>query len=215
MRNWWVHGERVQMMDMVLAWSKSFLLDFQETNETVVCSDRIVTCGSEVVHWVPPIGDLYKINTYATLNVNENIVGMGDVIRNQHGGVMGSTVQCLEACFSPALGEAVDLLRGIEFAVDLGTLPVVIESKAWGVVELINSGSMNFTEIGLVCSDIVSRLRNGLITRVFYVPRNANTVAHSLAKLAITVDNDRFWVVSFPDCVRHCIQDDLPGCFSQ
>ncbi|KAK2653789.1 hypothetical protein Ddye_013645 [Dipteronia dyeriana] len=100
---------------------------------------------------------------------------------------------------------------GIEFAADLGTLPTVIESDARGVVKLINSGKTIFTEISLVCSDTVSRLSDGSISRVYYVPRRTNIVAHSLAKLAITVDYDRFWVESFPDCVRHCIHDDLPG----
>ncbi|KAK2642557.1 hypothetical protein Ddye_024320 [Dipteronia dyeriana] len=80
-----------------------------------------------------------------------------------------------------------------------------------GVVELINSDRTNYSEIGLVCLDITDRLRDGSISGIHFVPRAANNVAHRLAKLALSADHDRFWVESYPDCVSHYIQEDLPG----
>ncbi|KAK2653573.1 hypothetical protein Ddye_013429 [Dipteronia dyeriana] len=70
-----------------------------------VCSDKVVSAGSVispgsvisnvyvVAKWTPPLGDLFKINTDAALDVEDNIVGMGAVIRNRHGEVMGLVVQ--------------------------------------------------------------------------------------------------------------------------
>ncbi|KAK2654924.1 hypothetical protein Ddye_007976 [Dipteronia dyeriana] len=186
-----------------------------------VCSDKVVSSGSAnspgsiisngytVAKWIPPLGELFKINTDAALDMENNIVGMGTVIRNRQGEVMGSVVQRSEAIYSHSLAEAVALLRGIEFAFDLGALPTVVECDAKGVVELINSGRKNYSEIGLVCLDITDRLRDGSISGIQFVARAAINVAHTLAKLALSVDHDRFWVESYPDCVSHCIQEDL------
>ncbi|KAK3229800.1 hypothetical protein Dsin_001681 [Dipteronia sinensis] len=71
---------------------------------------------------------------------------------------MASCSQRLDASYSPKAVEAVALLRGIDFAVDVGMVPVVIESDVLGVVNLVNSGKPSSAEIGLVIDDIVSRL---------------------------------------------------------
>ncbi|KAK2664867.1 hypothetical protein Ddye_003441 [Dipteronia dyeriana] len=188
-----------------------------------VCSDKAVSAGSAnspgsvisngytVAKWIPHLGELFKINTDAALDMENNIVGIGAVIRNRQGEVMGSAVQRSEATYSHSLAKAIALLRGIEFAFDLGTLPAVVESDAKGVVELINSSRKNYSEIGLVCLDITDRLRDGSISGIQFVARAANNVAHTLANLALSVDHDRFWVESYPDCVSHCIHEDLPG----
>ncbi|KAK2644864.1 hypothetical protein Ddye_020059 [Dipteronia dyeriana] len=132
------------MTEMVLSWSRNYLLGFQDANG--VCSGKVISDGSivsncyVVAEWTPPLGDLFKINMDVALNVEDNIVGMGVVIRNRYGEVMGSTMQRSEATYSPSLAEATVLLRGIEFMIDLGTLSAVVESDAKGVVKLINSG---------------------------------------------------------------------------
>ena len=69
---------------------------------------------------------------------------------------MASSVQQLEASFTPQVAEVVAILRGIEFATDLGLVPIVVESDALGVVNTINSYSPNKAEIGIVIDDIVS-----------------------------------------------------------
>ncbi|KAK2657966.1 hypothetical protein Ddye_011018 [Dipteronia dyeriana] len=170
-RNQWVHGERENMAETVLSWSINFLLGFQDANG--VCSDKAVSAGSanspgSVISngytdakWIPPLGELFKINTDAALDMENNIVA-------------------------------------------------VVESDAKGVVELINSGRKNYSKIGLGCLDITDRLRDGSISGIQFVARAANNVAHTLAKLALSVDHDRFWVESYPDCVSHRIQKDLP-----
>ncbi|KAK2656774.1 hypothetical protein Ddye_009826 [Dipteronia dyeriana] len=220
-RNQWVRGERDNMADTVLSWSINFLLGFQDANG--VCSDKVVSAGSAnspgsvisngytVAKWIPFLGELFKINTDVALDMENNIVGMSAVIRSRQREVMGLVVQRIEATSSPSLVEAVALLRGIEFAFDLGTLPALVESDAKSVVELIHFGRKNYSEIGLVCLDITERLRDGSISGIQFVARAANNVAHTIVKLALSVDHDRFWVESYPDCVSHCIQEDLPG----
>ncbi|KAK3205423.1 hypothetical protein Dsin_019469 [Dipteronia sinensis] len=207
LRNQLAHRERDQGMDMVLSWSMNFLLEFQKAN--VACNGMCDTGGTDTIKWSPPIADMYKINTDATLDVEANIVGVGIVIWNPCGDVMGSAAQRLVVSFLPPLAEAVAILRGIEFVIELGTL-LVVESDARGMVNLINSGRPNLVEIGLVCNDIASRIQEGLVTWVQFVPRKENNVNHYLAKMALSIDYDLFLVESVPDYVERCILEDYP-----
>ncbi|KAK3218910.1 hypothetical protein Dsin_012880 [Dipteronia sinensis] len=52
------------------------------------------------------------------------------------------------------MAEAVVILRGIIFVEKLGLIPVVIDSDALCVVQMINSGKHNNTDVGLVVRDI-------------------------------------------------------------
>ena len=67
-------------------------------------------------------------------------MGIGIVARNHKGLVMGSSVQTIPTFFSPEIAEAVAILRGILFAVDIRPLPITIESDAKSVVETSNLG---------------------------------------------------------------------------
>ncbi|KAK1549493.1 hypothetical protein Q3G72_002913 [Acer saccharum] len=71
---------------------------------------------------------------------------------------------------------------GIDFTTNMGILPTVIESDALNVVNLIKLGGHCYADIGLVYKDIGDRILSGDIFRVEYVPREANVVAHTLAK---------------------------------
>ncbi|KAK3221600.1 hypothetical protein Dsin_008625 [Dipteronia sinensis] len=138
------------------------MVEFQKANEMRVGSNG--AAASTVIRWRPPTANVYKLNTDAALDVGRGIVGVGAIIRNHQGHVMGSTSQRLEATFSPKEAEAMAILRGIEFAVGSGLMPVVIESDSLGVVNLINLGAPNLMEIGLICKDVEIRICEGGVT---------------------------------------------------
>ncbi|KAK3221602.1 hypothetical protein Dsin_008627 [Dipteronia sinensis] len=112
--------------------------------------------ASEVVRWEPPLEYLYKINVEAAIKVQDNCVGVGIVICNHCGLIMGSSAQRIDVNFSIQIAEAVAILRGIVFAKDMGLLPAVVESDALGVVNLTNTGSAISADVGVVFSDILN-----------------------------------------------------------
>ncbi|KAL5826370.1 hypothetical protein ACOSQ4_018167 [Xanthoceras sorbifolium] len=103
------------------------------------------------------------------------------------------------------LEEAIAVLRDIFFAYDLGIVPNFIESDASTVVDLINGRIMSSADVEIVV------LRCFLGSVVSLVPRLANFVAHSIAKLALVSTLDLFLVNDFPFFVESCILTDLPG----
>ncbi|KAK3198328.1 hypothetical protein Dsin_021743 [Dipteronia sinensis] len=82
------------------------------------------------------------------------------------GQVMGTTAQRMGVSLSPKVAEAMTILKGIEFTVESGLVPVLVESDSLGVVTLINSGTPNLAEIGLICKDVGARIFEGLLTGV-------------------------------------------------
>ncbi|KAK3222428.1 hypothetical protein Dsin_009453 [Dipteronia sinensis] len=138
--------------------------------------------------------------------VNEKwCVGLGMVVRDRFGAVKACSTQRIEARYSVSVAEALAILRGISFAIYCGYDHLIIESDALGVVNMINSGIEISADIGVIIEDIKCLLQNITDARVKYVSRKANVVAHSLSKLALTLDVSYFWLDSFPLAVERCI----------
>ncbi|KAK3184746.1 hypothetical protein Dsin_032032 [Dipteronia sinensis] len=82
---------------------------------------------------------VYKLNTDAAVNSKNNCVGQGLVIRNHRGMVMASSAQNMDMLVTPYVAEAMAILKGLVFVVDIGLLPVAVETDALNVVNLIKS----------------------------------------------------------------------------
>ncbi|KAK2634843.1 hypothetical protein Ddye_029635 [Dipteronia dyeriana] len=112
------------------------------------------------------------------------------------------------------MAEAMVILRGIRFAVDSGLLPAVVESDAKYVVELINGGVAPLADIGFVVLDILSFNSTFPISISYmFIKANiiAHTSAHSLVQLALSFDEDFFWLESVPPSVEALVLTDCSG----
>ncbi|KAK1556826.1 hypothetical protein Q3G72_013012 [Acer saccharum] len=85
--------------------------------------------------------------------------------------------------------------------VENGLVPAVVEFDALGVVNLIGSGVSLDADVGLIVSDIQHQLCVSAMVSVSYVLQQANGAAHSLAKMALAIDDDCFWVEEVPSFV--------------
>ncbi|KAL5755139.1 hypothetical protein ACOSP7_023359 [Xanthoceras sorbifolium] len=124
---------------------------------------------------------------------------------------MGSSWQCIAGSLSPQCAKVTAIFRSLRYAADLGIWPSIIESDAEAVVNLINGDLMPLFEIGIFVKDIRVLLSELNIARVSFVPHLANSVAHGLAKLAVSLLSDGFLVDCVPHSVESCVMSDLPG----
>ncbi|KAK2659339.1 hypothetical protein Ddye_005872 [Dipteronia dyeriana] len=91
--------------------------------------------------------------------------------------------------YIPLLGNAMrTLLLGLKI------IRVIIDRLLW-------------TYVVLYASDIFTLYRQ-LKTSISFVPRDANKVAHDLAKLALSYASDGFWWESYPLCPNSFVLDD-------
>ncbi|KAK0585459.1 hypothetical protein LWI29_028823 [Acer saccharum] len=138
-------------------------------------------------------------------------VGVGIIIRNHLGEVLASCAQPILAALSPALAEATAILRGFIFASESGILPCTMESDAQVVVKLINNDNVPLSDIGIIIKDITSFMDAHPGCKVVFAPRQANSAAHGLAKLGLSLDNALFWIEETPSCVAPFVLGDCPA----
>ncbi|KAK3189375.1 hypothetical protein Dsin_028936 [Dipteronia sinensis] len=185
-RCWWrrnqlVHNDGTRGDENVVSWAINFLDEFRKPgSRDVVNEPKLVT------KWRSPVVNMYKVNTDAAVCSEGNSIGIGIVVRDHKGCVMGCSSQSLTVCFSPQVAEATALLCGVFFAVDSGLLLAEVEYDAKSVVDLINSGNAPIADIGIVISDILRIIKCHNI-RVSFAPRSTNMVAHCLAKMFLGI----------------------------
>ncbi|KAK3195407.1 hypothetical protein Dsin_026717 [Dipteronia sinensis] len=114
------------------------------------------------------------------------------------------------AAVTPDVAEALDVLRGLEFARDSGLLPCFVESDAQVVVRLINTGIAPLSEVGMIIKDIIFFLECHPNCSISFVPGLANMVAHSLAKFGLSSGINSFWMEEVPPSISPFVLDDCP-----
>ncbi|KAK3229086.1 hypothetical protein Dsin_000967 [Dipteronia sinensis] len=147
----------------------------------------------------------FKINIDAALDIDGYVVGFGLVVRNSHGLVVALSVQRVIASFCSLTAETMAILRGINFAIDLGVRPVVIESDALAAIKLIDSGVYSLADIGLIIGEILTKLEAIDGGSVRFVSREANYVAHMLVRIGLSITDDVVWIEDYPPCVERMI----------
>ncbi|KAK1560309.1 hypothetical protein Q3G72_025046 [Acer saccharum] len=111
---------------------------------------------------------------------------------------------------SPVLGcsfvellEAQGCLEGLQLALDVGIFGVVLEFDAAGVIKLFSNQIVPRTEMGAIMKDCLALTNlEGLVSTVV-VRREANSVVHNLAQLALSLEGLVVWLDELPmDIVR-------------
>ncbi|KAL5852571.1 hypothetical protein ACOSQ3_007689 [Xanthoceras sorbifolium] len=209
-RNSWLHESKLEPVADVVTWSSAFLHEFRMAMVKPLppLAPVVVSCPCR---WTPPTLGLVQMNCDATIDEGRKLVGLGVVLRDHFGRVLGSSWQRMAVGFSPAIAEATAIFRGLRFALDLGVSLSLVESDASSVVGLINGSADSSTDIGLVILDIKRCLVEFPNCSISFVPRAANSVTHSLAKLALSSCEYGFFIDVVAPCVESLILADLPG----
>ncbi|KAK3222715.1 hypothetical protein Dsin_009740 [Dipteronia sinensis] len=165
---------------------------------------QMISCWSIVVpilRWlvhVPPHTGVYKLNSDPAVNLKYGKVGLGVIIRNFKGQVMACKASLVLVGFSPLISEALAILSGRRFTLEVGLFPCVIEFDSQVTVNLMHSGSDRFADVGLVLNDIRLLLSSVSDELMEFVPKKANMAAHGLAKFALSLFSDRILLEGFP-----------------
>ncbi|KAK3182991.1 hypothetical protein Dsin_030277 [Dipteronia sinensis] len=110
---------------------------------------------------------------------------------------------------SMEVAEAIAILRGIQFSKDYGFSPCIFESDAEVVIRWINDRSHLESVCGVILSDTNSLIAEMVGVCFGYVPRQGNRVAHFLAKNALLLTKDMFWMEEYLYGVAKAVQMDM------
>ncbi|KAK0578230.1 hypothetical protein LWI29_007074 [Acer saccharum] len=183
-RNCIVHGSPFPNWSAVIDWSNSLLADFWCKNVKMMPS---LACTPPMkVGWSPPDEGKLKMNCAAKMDSRGGRVGIGVVIRDYEG-------------------------EGLQFGIDCGLSPDVIEVGFKEVVNWINNGIHMNSDLGVILADVV-KLSRTTEDRLFRsIQRSANIAAYNLACYSLRLASDMFWLEDFPNCIGRIVEADKPG----
>lgn len=169
---------------------------------------KVQNCRSRV-RWYPPEPNVLKVNVDATFSVAGAIFSVGMVLRDHTGDFLADKVIGFEAAATAFEAEAIGTREALAWIKhkQLQNRRVVLETDALLVVNGVNGNAENLLEVGEVVKQCKILLRELTHTSIHHVRRQANRVAHEIARVPCLA-NCHCDFSSLPDCLVEAILRD-------
>jgi hypothetical protein len=155
--------------------------------------------------WTKPAHGVIKLNWDAAINEEKQMMGLGIVGRDHNGQICLAVADCRRFLTDPTSAEALAAWKSATLCVRLGFPDVLLEGDSLEVVQALNREESTWGRYGALINDTKHQLQQLNSWRVCHVKRQANEAAHSLAKFAISVGEERVWTEDFPLCLRNIV----------
>jgi ribonuclease HI len=164
--------------------------------------------SSHVMQWQqPPVGVL-KCNVDASFFAANGATGWGWCLRNFRGQFQLAGTNIVHSYYSVVEGEALAVIEAMEEMILRGFRNVIFESDSKLVVDAISSTHNGISEFSTLITHIQSLLRSHNYFEVKYVKRQANNVAHTLARAAYSMSSRRVYD-SIPRCIDTILNNEM------
>ena len=154
--------------------------------------------------WSPPQLGCLKLNVDASVLPGVDHIGIGAVLCDEKGIILGAIAKSLDGSFSPFLAECIALREGLIFAKDFNSGPIVVETDAINVVTAVGDNRKLSME-GPNLEDVKQLLVQMHSTGIYHTRRSANLVAHLLARFSINAKCTNVWISETPIIVSHAV----------
>ncbi|XP_023910597.2 uncharacterized protein LOC112022257 [Quercus suber] len=159
--------------------------------------------------WVPPAEGTYKVNYDGAYFVDEEKAGIGVVVRNELGQVMGSLAEKIDMPSTVEVLKALAARRAMLFMEELGLRHAVFEGDSELVVKALVGHCPDQSSIGHIIKDCKS-LRSLFQTCSFsHVRRQGNGVTHALTRRARQYFPLTVWMESVPLDITYLVYVDI------
>ena len=149
--------------------------------------------------WRPPDHHCYKANYDGAVFKSSNTTGLGVVIRDWRGDILGAMSVRIPFPHSVPEVEALACRHAVSFVVDLGLQEIIFEGDSAIINQAINSGLSSPALYGHIVDDILHLALQLRFHKFNQVSRCYNKVAYAFAKKAWDGLDFKIWV------------DDVPG----
>ncbi|XP_068313678.1 uncharacterized protein [Pyrus communis] len=148
------------------------------------------------------------MNIDGAWNGDRNVAGFGAIVRDETGNFVSAKCGREEDVFSPLQAEAVALRAGLSRAVHRGFQHISFESDSLQIVETSCEVSPDLSFIGQIVEDIKVLLLSITEGKITHTHRQTNSVAHRLARVGLSVQQDCIWNVTPPSIVSDLLVED-------
>lgn len=178
------HGEQPKSRDVFYANSLSNWHGMLEV-EKMASRDKSVireTAQGRNRRWTTPSFGSLKMNCDGSVSSDQSQVGVGVVFRDDRGGFVGAMGQRIDQRLRPRTAELFAIKLGLEFAMESGWGAFQIEGDCMEVVTLLSGNGVCLNGDGVVVEEVKRLMVTLHIPGALYVSREANMVAHSIAR---------------------------------
>ncbi|XP_062008585.1 uncharacterized protein LOC133725376 [Rosa rugosa] len=154
--------------------------------------------GRRNSQWTPPSPGWLKANCVGIYDASSLSGGIGVVLRDSSGSIVGGVCSKVRWVSSLQTVEALACRAACNLVDRFGLAPVAFESACQHAVTTINSQGVNTSLLGRVYDDISTILGSLHGSYFSYISRTANKVATMLARYALGSNFDLYWSGSVP-----------------
>ncbi|XP_015383105.1 uncharacterized protein LOC107175839 [Citrus sinensis] len=156
--------------------------------------------------WKPPPQGWIKINVNAATKIEKQVAGLGIVLRDFNGSVVAAAVKPSKFYGDIIFAEAEAIEWGLQVARFISMASIIVEIDSQGVSDLLNNKKSNRSEVFWVILEIQELVKDFCNVKVQYTPRHCNSIAHSLARLALGCEESVIWENPFPKNIWYLFQ---------
>lgn len=152
--------------------------------------------------WKPPPLRWYKVNVNGTVFKELGHCGIGVVVRNDKGQIMGALSKLLPYPLGALETEATAAEIGTIFAWELGPREIILEGDSQTVMAVIASHDLGPIQVHHLIACIKS-------WKSSFTRRDGNKAAHQMAKYANHISDCIIWVEDTPPVITSQILNDV------
>ncbi|GAU46456.1 hypothetical protein TSUD_402230 [Trifolium subterraneum] len=161
------------------------------------------------VNWEKPSHGRYKCNIDASFSPMSNKVCIGMCIRDTNGCFVAARTEWMEPILDVDIGEAMGLLRALNWMNEIQLTNVDLEMDCKRVVDNLYSSRTYRSDLGDILSDCRTILTTSLVnSHVKFIRRQANEAAHRLARVATSLASFRNFI-DLPTCITDVILNEM------
>ncbi|KAK3192915.1 hypothetical protein Dsin_024225 [Dipteronia sinensis] len=207
-RNVVLHRASIADKSEIFGWSQNFLHEFHRPLQGKQQVHNVATPIR--MQWIPPVMSDTKMNCAVSFGRNGKRVVIGGVVRDS----VGEVLACCSQSFGPNLctktSKLIAFQRGLQFGVDCGLFPSMLELDDVHFIDWVNSGNHFDSVFGAILRDILqlSASFHGLMFS--HVNALANNAAKGLSNFVLGRFEDMFWMEEFPSCISNVIEAEKP-----
>jgi ribonuclease HI len=165
--------------------------------------------NSETVKWLKPDPRYIKLNVDAAYHEDQRAGATGAVLRDYEGRFVAASNTVIPHVASAAMAEAIAMKNGLLLANRMGCNRIQAESDSLEIIDACSGGDRWWSEATAVFADCVDLVTTIGDVSFNYCPREANKVAHELARASFTNANSCNWDDEPPRFLLPFLLDDV------
>lgn len=189
-RNKKIWENKVVTAIVAMDWSAKSIANWSQAKSQKFKHSTTSSCSvsPDLVKWKKPVAGTLKLNVDAAVRLGADVFSMGLVLRDSAGAFVLSKTVCKPMVSTVLEAEALAILEGLYWLQVLDHDKAVVESDSLLAVRALQDDQDNLLEVGhtLDACRIILDSKPGY--SISFVKRQANVVAHLVAKLPCSLN---------------------------